>query len=144
MSNEKIIKSLKRAAIIVGFLLFVYFLFFHTKTSIPAEQAPVVSIQKPIIAKIGEYVTQTGNTVAYNSVDLVARVEGYLEQVKFTDGTFIKKGQSLFVIEPAPYMEKLKQEEAHFCVFNSHQSPISRVPANLTKGFPFVHVGRPL
>jgi len=112
MSNDRIKKSIKTVAIAVGFILLMYLLFFRSKTSVPTEQPPVVTIQKPKLAKIGEYITQTGNTVAYNSVDLVARVEGYLEQIKFTDGTFVKKGQPLFVIEPAPYMEKLKQAQA--------------------------------
>ena len=47
--------------------------------------------------------------VAYNSVDLVARIEGYLEKVAFIDGTFVKKGRELFVVEPLPYMEKWKE-----------------------------------
>ena len=68
----------------------------HTLT-----QPPTVIVQKPVMAQRAEYITQTGNTVAYNSVDLVARVEGYLQAVKFIDGSFVKKGQELFVIEPS-------------------------------------------
>ena len=55
---------------------------------------------------------QTGTVVAYNSVNLVARIKGYLEAVEFTDGSFIKKGKALFVIEPLPYLEQLKGAEA--------------------------------
>lgn len=55
---------------------------------------------------------QTGNTVAYQSVNLVARVEGYLDSIKFTDGAFVKKGQELFVVEPEPYLEQLRAAEA--------------------------------
>ncbi len=61
---------------------------------------------------MGDYVTQTGNTVAYQSVDLVARIEGYLDSIEFTDGAFVKKGQELFVVEPEPYLEQLLSAEA--------------------------------
>ena len=73
---------------------------------------PQVVVQKPTLTQRADYITQTGNTVAYNSVDLVARVEGYLDAVKFTDGSLVKKGQILFVIEPAPYFEKLQEAKA--------------------------------
>ena len=59
-----------------------------------------------------DYVTQTGTMVAFNSVDLVARIEGYLEAIEFTDGTFVKKGKELFIVEPKPYLEKLKAAQA--------------------------------
>jgi RND family efflux transporter MFP subunit len=54
----------------------------------------------------------TGNTVAENSVQLVARVAGYLDSVDYTDGTMVKKGQKLFVIEPQPYAAKVTQAQA--------------------------------
>lgn len=71
-----------------------------------------VGVQRPVAREITEYVTQTGNVVAYNSVDLVARVEGYLDSISFTDGSFVKKGAPLFVIQPEPYLEKLKEAQA--------------------------------
>lgn len=78
----------------------------------PAQVAPSVVIQKPQTAKIVDYVTQTGSMVACNSVTLVARVEGYLDKVEFTDGGLVKNGQELFIIEPEPYLEKLKSAQA--------------------------------
>ncbi|QBS12519.1 efflux RND transporter periplasmic adaptor subunit [Legionella geestiana] len=73
---------------------------------------PSVTVQKPVLKEMVDYVTQTGTTVAYNSVDLVARVEGYLQAIEFTDGTMVEKGRELFVIQPEPYMEKLKAAQA--------------------------------
>src|SRR3990167_2676602 len=73
---------------------------------------PNVIIDNPKIKKITEYVTQTGTMVAYQSVDLVARVEGFLEKIDFIDGTFVKKGKELFIIEPKPYLEKKIAAEA--------------------------------
>ena len=86
-------------------LVLIYFVA-RQCTSHPAPQLPLplVKAEKPHITNLVEYVTQTGTTVAYNSVDLVARVEGYLDAIEFTDGTFVKKDKELFVIQPEPYM----------------------------------------
>ncbi len=73
---------------------------------------PTVTVAEPVSRPMSDYVTQTGNTVAYNAVDLVARVEGYLDEINFIDGTFVKKDDTLFVIEPEPYLAKLKEAEA--------------------------------
>jgi len=99
--------------IVIAALLLIYVLkqmFF--KSGPPPLPTPVVIVQKPIWAEMAEYVTQTGNTVAFNSVNLVARVEGYLDSVEFKDGSFVKKGAELFVIQPLPYMEQVKAAEA--------------------------------
>ncbi len=82
------------------------------KSRTPDFPLPMVVVQKPKAANVTEYVTQTGSLVAYNAVDLVARIEGFLEAIKFTDGTFVKKGQELFIVEPKPYLDKLKGAEA--------------------------------
>jgi len=73
---------------------------------------PTVEVSQPVSRAMSEYVTQTGNTAAFNTVDLVARIEGYLDDINFTDGTFVKKDKTLFVIEPAPYLAQLKEAEA--------------------------------
>ncbi len=106
-------KSVKIAGIAVAILLLIYLIsHIFGKSSPPAIPAPKVVVQKPIRAEMAEYVTQTGNTVAYNSVNLVARVEGYLDSIEFVDGTFVKKGKELFVIQPEPYFEKLRAAKA--------------------------------
>ncbi|PJD92950.1 MAG: efflux transporter periplasmic adaptor subunit [Legionella sp.] len=78
----------------------------------PQIPTPTVIVAKPKPLPITQYVTQTGSIVAYNTVDLVARVEGYLDKINFVDGTFVNKGQNLFVIEPEPYMAKLREAKA--------------------------------
>lgn len=75
----------------------------------PVYPAPQVIVQAPIAKMMTNYVTQTGTLVAFNSVDLVARVEGFLDEIHFVDGAFVKKGQLLFVIEPEPYLDQLKE-----------------------------------
>jgi len=103
----------KKTIIALIILVLIYFLFFHKSSTVPpAITAPTVIVKKPILSKMTEYVTQTGSTVAFNSVNLVGRIEGYLDANQFTDGTFVKKGQTLFIIEPEPYKEKLLSAEA--------------------------------
>ena len=99
--------------IILAVLFFIYWItHLFTKKNTLVIPPPSVLVQKPQLKKMVEYVTQTGTIVAFNSVNLVARVEGYLEKIEFVDGTFVKKGQELFVIQPQSYMEKLKAAEA--------------------------------
>ena len=67
---------------------------------------------KPVSMPMTSYMDITGSTVAVNAVDLVARVSGYLQEIDFTDGSIVKKGQKLFVIEPDTYAAKLQQAQA--------------------------------
>ena len=57
----------------------------------------------PLQQTVTIHLEQTGNTVAYNTVDLVARVEGFLTAIKYQDGAEAKRGDVLFVIEQPPY-----------------------------------------
>lgn len=105
--------QVKKAGIALIVLFLIYLIVHHfTKPKPFTIPIPLVEIQNPVVAEIAEYVTQTGTTVALNSVDLVARIEGYLTSIEFKDGTFIKKGKELFIIQPEPYMEQLKAAQA--------------------------------
>lgn len=76
------------------------------------KQPPPVTVSHPRTESVTAYYDLTGTVSAFQSVDLVARVAGYLQSVDFADGTDVKKGQLLFVIEPKPYEEQLKLNEA--------------------------------
>lgn len=108
--NSKQVKIAGKALVI----LFIIYLVVHhfTKDKAPTIPIPVVTVKKPVVTEMAEYITQTGTTVALNSVNLVARIEGYLDSIEFVDGTFVKKGKELFVIQPEPYMEQLKAAQA--------------------------------
>jgi RND family efflux transporter MFP subunit len=71
-----------------------------------------VTVSRPVQQTVTDYVEVTGNTQSSNSVDLVARVEGYLESIDFTDGSFVKKGDLLFVIQPKPYEANVQLAQA--------------------------------
>lgn len=73
---------------------------------------PSVTVSHPTTQPITEHLDLTGTLAASKSVDLVARVTGYLESVNFKDGDFVEAGQLLFVIEPATYEQQLALNQA--------------------------------
>jgi RND family efflux transporter MFP subunit len=73
---------------------------------------PAVTVSKPVKMPITDYLNATGTVAAAQSVELVARVEGYLRSVDFQDGTPVKKGQLLFVIQPEQYQANLASAQA--------------------------------
>jgi RND family efflux transporter MFP subunit len=80
---------------------------------------PKVTIAQPVQRTVTDYLELTGNTQAIYTVQLVARVAGYLEQVLFQDGQYVKKGQPLFVIQRNTYEENLRQAEAAIAQFKA-------------------------
>ncbi|MCX5891546.1 MAG: efflux RND transporter periplasmic adaptor subunit [Deltaproteobacteria bacterium] len=74
--------------------------------------APQVTVSRPVRQPVTDYLELSGNTQALNTVQLRARVQGYLEKVFFQDGDLVKKGQLLFLIQQNTYEAKLQQAEA--------------------------------
>jgi RND family efflux transporter MFP subunit len=73
---------------------------------------PKVDVATPLQRPITHYLDATGNTAPIKSVDLVARVQGFLESINYKDGDFVKEGTTLFTIEPETYKLKLDQARA--------------------------------
>lgn len=73
---------------------------------------PPVTAAHPVAKPAVNYLELTGSASSVNEVDLVARVPGYLQSVNFEDGSVVKKGDLLFVIEPAPYVANVQLAEA--------------------------------
>jgi RND family efflux transporter MFP subunit len=71
-----------------------------------------VSVATPIEQPVSRYFESTGNAAAINMVDLVARVQGFVQEINYNDGEFVKKGTSLFVVEPEPYRLKVDAAKA--------------------------------
>ncbi len=85
-----------------------------------APPPPKVTVAKPAEQEVRNYFEATGNTAAINTVDLVARVQGFVQAIGYADGDFVKKGTSLFTIEPEPY--RLKVEAAKASVSSAEAS----------------------
>jgi RND family efflux transporter MFP subunit len=73
---------------------------------------PRVEVAVPVQKAVTRYLDATGNTAAIKNVDLVARVQGFLQSINYQDGTFVKEGTTLFTIEPETYKLKLEQAQA--------------------------------
>src|SRR5262245_24773077 len=61
---------------------------------------PKVTVANPVQQEITRYLEASGNTSAVNSTNLVARVQGYVQEIRYVDGATVKQGTLLFVIEP--------------------------------------------
>ena len=73
---------------------------------------PAVTVAQPLRRAVTDYLELTGNTQAFRTVQLRARVAGYLDKVLFQDGQLIKEGQTLFLIQQNTYQENLRQADA--------------------------------
>jgi RND family efflux transporter MFP subunit len=83
-----------------------------SKNQYVAPPPPKVTVAKPEVRTVTENLEFTGNTAAYATVKLVARVQGYLEKIHFADGAPVKKGDLLFTIQQDQYKAQLKQAQA--------------------------------
>ncbi len=77
-----------------------------------APPPPKVMVAVPLQRPVMRYLEATGNAAAINTTNLVARVQGFLQEIKYKAGEEVKQGQTLFVIEPEPYKLKLEQAQA--------------------------------
>ena len=71
-----------------------------------------VTVALPAQQKVTRYLEATGYAAAINTTNLVARVQGFLQEINYKDGELVKQGATLFVIEPEPYKLKLEQAQA--------------------------------
>jgi membrane fusion protein, multidrug efflux system len=78
----------------------------------PAAPPPLVTVAAPIRAEVHDVMQFDGTVSAYETVNLVARVPGFLQAAPFTEGEAVKKGQLLFVIEPSTYQQQVKLYQA--------------------------------
>jgi RND family efflux transporter MFP subunit len=77
-----------------------------------APPPPKVTVQFPLQQTVTPYLEATGNIASENNIKLVARVEGYVQEIKYKDGDFVKKDTPLFIIQPEPYKIQLEQAQA--------------------------------
>ena len=79
-----------------------------------AQQAPApqVSVAAALERDVTEWDEFTGRLEAVESVEVRPRVTGYIESVNFTEGSTVRKGDLLFVIDPRPYRAELSKAEA--------------------------------
>jgi multidrug efflux system membrane fusion protein len=84
----------------------------HDDSSSKQSPPPSVKIAQPLSREVTEWDEYTGRIEAVNSVDVRARVSGYLEKVNFKAGDKVHKGELLFQIDPKPFTAQLNYADA--------------------------------
>lgn len=74
---------------------------------------PTVEVALPVTREVTDDFEATGTTEASATVELRARVNGYLKEIHFKDGQLVKQGDLLFVIEPEPFEVALDSANAN-------------------------------
>lgn len=73
---------------------------------------PLVAVEAVTVRDINPPADYVGHVEAIQTVDLRARVEGFLEQIKFKEGAHVRSGDLLYVIEQAPYKTRMDSDKA--------------------------------
>ena len=87
-------------------------LYFMIKPRPHSEVLPVVGVEPVTTSEVNIYGEYVGRIRAQQFVEVRARVEGYLESMLFAEGTYIKKGQTLFIIDPTLYRARVQKAKA--------------------------------
>jgi RND family efflux transporter MFP subunit len=85
-----------------------------------AQQTPEVLVSLPVSREVTDYVDFPGRTEAVNSIEVRARVTGYLDKVHFQEGTDVKQGDLLFEIDPRTYQAELARADATLSQAQAH------------------------
>lgn len=105
----------------------------------PSQQAakaqqpppPQVTVSQPVSKVVAEETEVVGRFVAVDSVEVRARVSGYLEKVEFRDGQMVDKGNLLFTIDQRPFEATLAQAKAQL---EQSKANLSFAEGNLERG----------
>ncbi|MGB7257524.1 MAG: efflux RND transporter periplasmic adaptor subunit [Pseudolabrys sp.] len=85
-----------------------------------APPPPAVTVAKPVKRTIVDYDEYVGRFVAVDSVEIRARVSGYLDGVHFKDGQIVKQGDLLFTVDKRPFQNTLDQARANLALAKSN------------------------
>lgn len=96
----------------------------------PPPPPPEVTVAVPEVRDVTDQAEFNGTTEAIKSVEIVARVQGFLEQIRFEPSTFVKKGQTLFVIEQEPFIARRDRGQANL---SSAEAGLRRAESDLER-----------
>jgi RND family efflux transporter MFP subunit len=80
---------------------------------------PKVTVSQPVNREVVEWEEYTGRLEAVESVEVRARVNGYLQSIHFKNGATVKQGDLLFIIDPRPYQAELERAKAELALANA-------------------------
>jgi RND family efflux transporter MFP subunit len=104
----------------------------------PPMTPPSVSVSYPVEQEITDFVDFTGRTAAVDSVEVRARVWGYLDKVNFKEGALVKKGDLLIQIDCRTYQAALNQAEGNLA---SMEARVQRLEADFNRAQRLVKSG---
>ncbi len=114
-------------AAVIGLVLWAIF-----KPSPPAPGLPVVEVEPVQAGNVNIYGEYVGRIRAQQFVEVRARVEGYLERILFEEGTFVRRGQTLFVIDPQVYRARVQKARAQLTKARANARKAERDLARIT------------
>jgi RND family efflux transporter MFP subunit len=85
-----------------------------------APPPPTVTVAKPVQRTVSDYDEYVGRFTAVDSVEVRARVSGYLDSIDFKDGQMVKQGDLLFTIDKRPFQITLDQARANLTLAQSN------------------------
>ena len=92
----------------------------RVQPKLAAPRPPVVVVSRPVTDYVTDNEDFTGRTEAVYSVNITARVSGYLDKVHFKDGDEVKEGDLLFEIDPRPYKAEMNRTESVLAQSEAH------------------------
>lgn len=97
------------ALVVVGTSIALYFWL----RDVPTEVVPpTVEVEEVTIDNVSIYGEYVGRVRAQQFIEIHARVEGYLESMLFKEGSYVNKGQTLFIIDPQVYKAHVNKARA--------------------------------
>jgi len=102
-----------RALVLPGALAFTLAACGEQQKQAAAPPPPAVTVAKPQQRTVTDYDEYVGRFTAIDSVEVRARVSGYLDGVHFKDGQLVKQGDLLFTIDKRPFQNTLDQARAN-------------------------------
>jgi RND family efflux transporter MFP subunit len=89
------------------------------KSEAQTPQAPAVTVAQPLVRTVQDWDEFTGRFEATQSVEVRARVGGYISGVHFRDGDYVRRGQLLFTLDPRPAQAALASARASLSQANA-------------------------
>jgi len=98
--------------------------------ALAATPPPVVMVSPPVQREITDYYEYTARTAAVATVDVRARVSGYLVKVNFREGAVVNKGDLLFQIDPRPFQAVLEEAKGQVAQW---EAKLARAEADVAR-----------
>jgi RND family efflux transporter MFP subunit len=111
--------------------VFIVFMLSSCGQTPQAPPAPPVTVANPVKMKVVDRDEYVGRFVAVDTIEIRARVSGYLDSIDFKDGAIVKKGDLLFTIDKRPFQNTLDQAKG---ALDQARANLAYAEADLARG----------